>query len=191
RFEGQVPLTGGIGGDTHFLAFSPTGTALATGNNDGSVLLWTVRAGAADPASQVLVTRHTGAVTALPFSPTGGALASPGRDTALVRSELGGAGVLRSSTTRLRAAAIAIAFDGAGTLHAVTRAGAVERWSSGEAPALEIEHGVRAGASVTAIHRWALAHEDGAIVLSSLEARGLSDLVETLGRVTSYTLASQ
>jgi len=189
-FVGQVPLAGGLGGDTHFLAFAPTGQLLASGNKDGSVMIWSVRGGVADPATQVVVTRHTGAVTALAFDPRGGVLASGGRDSALVRSELGGQGVLHASTTRLRSAAIALAFDRAGTLHAVTRAGAVERWSSGESPALEIEHGVRAGASVTGIHRWALAHDDGAIVLASMEARGLPDLVETIGRVTSYTLAS-
>lgn len=190
RFTAQVPLTGGIGGDTHFVTFSAGGEWLASGSNDGSVLMWTVRGGVVDPASQVVVTRHTGAVSALAFDPAGRALASAGRDTALVRSELGGGAVLTARTTHLHAAAVALAFDGGGTLHAVTRAGAVERWSTG-APAVEIEHGVRDGVSVTAIRRWALAHEDGAVVLSSLEARGLPDLVETLGRVTSYTLASR
>ena len=184
-FTSQAVLEGGLGGDTHYVMFSPRGDRLVSGSNDGAVMMWSVQAGTVDPSSQVLVTRHTGAVSALAFDRAGRWLASAGRDNALVRTGLAGD---PSATTQLGAAAIAIAFDAAGTIHAVTRAGAIERWSGDRPPALEIEHGVRDGVEIPAAHRWALAHDDGAIVLASLDAHGLGDLVAMLARVTAYTL---
>lgn len=182
-FTAQATLEAGIGGDTHFVAFSPRGDRLISGSNDGSVVMWTVHGGAVEPAP-TLVTRHTGAVSALAFDDSGRWIASAGRDNALVRTEVTGGRV----ATQLAATATAIAFDAAGTVHAVTRAGAIQRWSGAGAPAIEIEHGVRTGIPIPAARRWALAHDDGAIVLSSLESQGLADLVALLGRVTTYAL---
>lgn len=190
--EGYVlaaTLEAGLGGDTHFVAFSPRGDLLVSGGNDGAVTMWPVRAGEVVPAP-VSVTRHTGAVTALAFDPQGRWIASAGRDNTLVRTELVGGGVGRATKAQLGAAGVSLAFDDAGTLHAVTRAGAIERWS-GAGVVVEIEHGVRAGVPIAAAKRWAVAHDDGSIVLSSLEAHGLADLVALLGKATTYTLPTR
>ena len=97
----------------------------------------------------------------------------------------------KALSTQLGATAVAIAFDDAGTIHAVTRAGAIQRWSGDRAPVIEIEHGVRTGVPIVLAKRWALAHDDGAIVLASLESHGLADLVALLGRVTTYALPAR
>lgn len=185
-FVSQAVLEGGINGDTHFLAFSAAGDRLISGSNDGAVMMWSVHAGAVQPASQVTVTRHTGAVSALAFDPAGHWIASAGRDDVLVRTELTGETIGAAQTAHLGAAAIALAFDDGGTLRVVTRAGALERWSGDHPPTIEIEHGVTTGLQIPSTRRWALAHDDGAIVLAPLEAHDLADLVALLARATTY-----
>ena len=189
-FAAPSVLDGGIGGDTHFVAFSPRGEFLVSGSNDGAVMMWAVRGGVMDPHAMV-VTRHTGAVSALAFDDAGRWIASAGRDNALTRTELTAGGVGKALSTQLGATAVAIVFDDAGTIHAVTRAGAIQRWSGDRAPVIEIEHGVRTGVPIALAKRWALAHDDGAIVLASLESHGLADLVALLGRVTTYALPAR
>lgn len=186
-FVRAATLEAGLEGDTHFVAFSPHGDALASGGNDGAVTLWSVRAGAVvTPPSSI--TRHTGAVTALAFESAGRFLATAGRDNVLVRTELSGGRAGKAGQAQLGSAAVAVAFDDAGTIRVVTRAGSLQRWSGGADVASEIDHGVRAAVPIASAKRWAVAHEDGSIVLSSLESHGLAELVALLARATTFRL---
>ena len=191
-FVAAATLEGGLAGDTHFVAFTPAGDLLVIGGNDGAVMTWAVRGGVVDPASHRVITRHTGAVTAIALDPRGRWIASAGRDATLVRTALTAGGAGRSESTALAAAAVDVVFDGAGAIHAVTRAGSVELWAGAGPVVHEIEQGVHTGllvgASGAATERWAIGHDDGTIVLGVLEPHPAADLVTTVRRATTFAL---
>jgi WD40 repeat protein/predicted Ser/Thr protein kinase len=173
-------------GDTHYIAFSPGGELLVAAGNDGAVLAWNVRAGAVDATSRHVLARHVGAVTALAFEPRGRWIASAGRDAVVIRARLDASTPAESAT--LPASAIALAVDDDGGVHAVIRTGAAVRWSIGAAPVVEIDHGVRDGVRLPDSRRWAIAFDDGPIVLDALAAPPIEELPGALARATSYVL---
>src|SRR5690349_9905300 len=72
---GATPF-GGHAGAVHCVAFSPDGTAFATGGADGVVRLWSTA-----PTTQTRqLVGHAGAVLAVAWSPDGASLASGGED---------------------------------------------------------------------------------------------------------------
>ncbi|MGP0064271.1 MAG: WD40 repeat domain-containing protein [Isosphaeraceae bacterium] len=77
--DGQ-PLVIGHTSTVGCLAFDPTGRVLASGGNDGKVILWDVP-GFAAPA---VLLGHTGGLRAIAFSPDGSRLASGGADGVLL-----------------------------------------------------------------------------------------------------------
>lgn len=58
------------------VAYSPDGTRLATGNDDGTVRIWNPAAG----TTLATLTGHIGSVRAVAYSPAGTCLASTGND---------------------------------------------------------------------------------------------------------------
>jgi len=184
-FVAAAALADGVGDDIRFVAFSPDGAVLAIGGDDGHVVTWDVRDGAVVAGSRRQLAAHTGAITALAFDPRGRYLASAGRDARLVRIELS---TRNTESAELPAAAIALAFDERGGLHAVTRAGAIVRWGQG-APIVEIEHGVR---TVLALHdaRWIVAFDDGTLLVDSLRRRSLDELRARVLPFSRYPLDS-
>jgi hypothetical protein len=152
---------------------------LFSAGNDGRVLAWTIRDREPEPESLEVLAQHTGAVTALAVARD--AVVSAGRDAALIRSGLGA----RAATT-LRDEAKALALTDDGWLYAVTRTGAAVRWTDGAA-SVEIEHGARGVAALPA-SRIAVALDDGAIVIRTVQPRSLAELAATLAHATSYAL---
>ena len=74
----QGPLTHtltGHTGEVHGIAFSPDGNKIATGRDDGTILLWNARG----TIIQTL-TGHTDTVSRVVFSPDGNKIASDGYD---------------------------------------------------------------------------------------------------------------
>jgi hypothetical protein len=175
---GELP---GPRGDTHYVAFDPSGTVLVSAGNDGQVLAWPASGGAIAATAPRVVTRHTGAITALAV--TRAWIASAGRDGTIARARAGSGD---AETVTIGAAAVALAVDDDATLHAVTSAGAAVRWTTGSA-VVEIEHGLVGGAPIDGT-RWLEAFADGAAVIAHAHAGTLADLQAAIARATSYEL---
>ena len=185
-FTARAALEAGLRGDTHFVQFTPDGALVVIAGNDGAVVAWRIANGGVDAASQKLVTRHTGAITAMSIDPAGHWLVSAGRDATLVRTRIDGATLGEQATVRLTSAANELSVDDDGTVHAITRGGTVERWSR-DGTATEIDHGVRTGVRIPgAGDRYAIAFEDGTILIDVHQDRGFAELVQELPEITSF-----
>jgi hypothetical protein len=120
------------------------------------------------------------------IDPSGHWLVSAGRDAALVRTRIDGATLGEQTTTHLSSAANDLSIDDDGTVHAITRGGTVERWS-GRTTATEIDHGVRTGVRIPGDgERYAIAFEDGTILIDVHQDRGFAELIEKLPEITSF-----
>ncbi|HEX4421362.1 MAG TPA: protein kinase, partial [Kofleriaceae bacterium] len=203
----QVAELPGPAGDTHFVAWSPAAGGapprLITAGNDGMVYAWQAAptpgttAGAAagmiagitiDPASRRVLGKHTGAVSGIAVSPDGRWFASGARDDQVIRTALGGAEAGAAGAIATGGAASAIAFDAAGGIQAVTRTGAVVHAAPGDpAAALVIDHGAIGGVAVGR-DRFAVALDDGAIVIEQLGPHTLDELTRVLAGATTYRL---
>ncbi|HEY0193240.1 MAG TPA: WD40 repeat domain-containing serine/threonine-protein kinase [Kofleriaceae bacterium] len=187
-------------GDTHFVTWSTTGDRLITAGNDGVVYAWRVANDAIDPASRVVLVRHTGAISGLAVSRDGRWLASGARDDQVMRVALaGGAG----EPLETGGAASAIAFDAGGGIQAVTRTGQVvhgaPRATAAAMPSTAaglrtaatavtvIDHGAIAGVPV-GTDRLAVALDDGAIVIEQLGPHTLDELTRAVTAATAYRL---
>ena len=185
-FVAGAVLEAGLRGDTHFVQFTPSGANVVIAGNDGAVIAWTIAHGAVDVASQKVITRHTGAVTALSIDPSGHWLVSAGRDATLVRTRIDGTRFGEQATATIPSAAIELSVDDDGTVHAITRSGTVERWSVA-GTATEIDHGVRTGVRIPGEgDRTALAFEDGTILVDVHQDRGFDELLRKLPEITSF-----
>jgi WD40 repeat protein len=188
-FVQRHALEAGLRGDTHFVQFTPGGSLVVVGGNDGAIVAWRVANGTVDVASQKLVSQHTGAITAMSIDPTGHWLVSAGRDATLVRTRIDGSTLGEQTTTKLPSAANELSIDDDGSVHAITRGGTVERWSheSKRGTATEIDHGVRTGVRIPgAGDRYAIAFEDGTILIDVHDDRSFADLVKKLPEITSF-----
>jgi RNA polymerase sigma factor (sigma-70 family) len=109
------------------LAFSPTGTILASGSQDQTVRLWDV----ADIHPKLSLTGHDGPVLAVAFSPNGQLLASGGADHNIRIWDLA-AGRYREDLQGHKGAVTALAFslDG-GTLASAGEDGTIILWDVG------------------------------------------------------------
>jgi WD40 repeat protein/predicted Ser/Thr protein kinase len=159
-------------GDTHFV--EADGELVVTAGNDGQVLAWLAGA-------RRLVAQHTGAVTALAVTRTW--IVSAGRDATIARAPRAGGA---AESVELGSAAVALAVEDDGTVHAVTRAGEVVRWGRGDA-IVEIEHGALGALALTA-GRWIVAFDDGALVVQALRARSYGELQNSVAASTTYSL---
>jgi WD40 repeat protein len=126
------------------MAFSPDGTALASGNHDGTVQLWNV----ATASQTALLEGHSDWVFGVAFSPDGTILASASNDGSVRLWNVATA----TQTTQLdghNRAVRAIAFspDGA-TLVTASNDGTVQLWNVARADLLV---SVRLGAPVGAV----------------------------------------
>ncbi|MGE0401296.1 MAG: serine/threonine-protein kinase [Kofleriaceae bacterium] len=185
-FVQRAALEAGLRGDTHFVQFTPGGQLVVVAGNDGAVVAWKVANGTVDIASQKLVTRHTGAITAMSIDPSGRWLVSAGRDATLVRTRIDGATLGEQATTTVPSAATELSIDDDGTVHAITRGGTVERWSSA-GTATEIDHGVRTGVRIPGPgDRYAIAFEDGTILIDVHRDRSFDELIRKLPAITSF-----
>ena len=86
----------------------------------------------------------------------------------------------------LASAAVSLAVDPSGEVHAVTRAGAIEH-AHGAASIVEQLHGARTALQVDP-DRWLVARDDGAIVLLPLTAPPLDGLAAAVAAATHYRL---
>jgi WD40 repeat protein len=179
----QIAALPGPTGDTHFVAFSPGGDRLFAGGNDGAVLTWPVTGETVDAAARTVAGKHTGAVSGFALAPDGRWFASGGRDDLVLRVALPGGAVEPIATS---GAAIAIAFDPAGGIQAVTRNGAVVRATRGALTTV-LDHGARGGIALPP-GRLAVALDDGAIVVETLGPHTLDQLAAMLARATTYHL---
>jgi hypothetical protein len=136
---------------------------------------------AVDAHTRVVLAHHTGAVTALALA--GDAVVSAGRDATLARAHLGGG---RGDSTTIPMAAIALAVDDDGTVHAVTRSGAAVRWGAAGKAVVEIDHGMRDGVHVPGSSRWIEAHDDGTFVVAESRPRSLAALRDTIAASTGF-----
>lgn len=191
RVEGEVaPVLvaelEGLTGDTHFLAFSPSGDRLFAADDDGLVASWRLRDGAVDPASRALLAHHGGAISAMALSRDGHYLATSALDKSFTRVDL---------TTDLATVlpfgdvATALTFDATNNLYAVTRSGAVGRATTA-GPALLLDHGATAGAPIPP-GQLAIALDDGAVLISKLQARTFEQLRGALATATSFRLPDE
>ncbi len=191
-FVQRTALEAGLRGDTHFVLFTPSNGLVVVGGNDGLVVAWKVSNGTVDIASQKVVTRHTGAITAMSIDPTGHWLVSAGRDAKLVRTRIDGQTLGEQASVHLASAANELSIESDGSVHAITRGGTVERWSvrpdhHGAATAIEIDHGVRTGVRIPGPgDRYAIAFEDGTILIDVHQHRSLDELVRRLPEITSF-----
>jgi WD40 repeat protein len=172
-------------GDTGQLVFSPDGDLLVAGGNDGTVRAWRVNRGEVD-GKAIVVTQHTGAVSALAIDR--GWLASAGRDAKVARAPLanGNLGAVESAT--LPAGATRVVLDDTGAVHALLRSGAVARWSTGGTPIITIDHGARDVARARAEPAWAVAFDDGTLLALPLAPRTLPALRARLADATMFRL---
>lgn len=179
----QVAALEGLTGDTHFLAFSPSGDRLFAADDDGLVASWRLRDGAVDPRSLVILARHGGAISAMALSRDGHYLATSALDKSFTRVDL---------TTDVATVlpfgdvATALTFDQSNNLYAVTRTGAVGRATTAGA-ALLLDHGATTGAAIPP-GQLAIALDDGAVLISPLQARSFAELRSALEAATSYQL---
>ncbi|HEY4056578.1 MAG TPA: serine/threonine-protein kinase [Kofleriaceae bacterium] len=171
RYVADVTL-GGFTADTHFVAFSPDGTQLVAAGNDGMVVRYVVRSLAVEPARTVLA-KHVGAITALAVDDR--AVTSAGRDSTVIRTSSNGT----NTSVTLHSAATQLASTDSAT-YAITRAGALERWT-GTRATVEIDHG--AHAALRSNGRWIYA-VDNAIVLADPSARPFAELRSALSAAT-------
>jgi hypothetical protein len=165
-------------GDTHYVELD--GDLLVTAGNDGQVLAWQV-SGAAQPR---VIAHHTGAVTALSVERDW--IASAGRDATIARAPRGGG---PTETVQLGAAAVALAVDDNGAVHAVTRAGGELRWAR-TAANVELEHGALGGVRLPGVPRWVVAFDDGALV-TDLRAASFEELQQFVSATTTYALSGK
>ena len=180
----QVAALDGPHGDTAHVVFAPGGELLVSAGNDGAVLGWRVAGGVVDPASRRVIAQHTGAVSALALAR--GWIATAGRDAVLVRVPTDGSAL--PDVTRIAAAAMRVAIDDDGTLHAITRTGAAVRWRRGQPPVMDVDHGVRDAARLSDRAAWLEAFDDGTLVLETLSTRSFDELRAAVSRATSYRL---
>lgn len=170
---------GGLHGDIHFVVFAPDGRRVFAAGSDGAVIAWDVRDGRLENAREIA--RHTGAVTAIAVGPQ--VVASAGRDNRVILTPTGGGA---ATITRLASAAVVLAIDAAGDIHAITRAMAVERAQGGQG-VVEIDHGVQTGLALDA-ERWVVAHDDGTLLIEPLSSRRSGDLAAAIARATRFSL---
>jgi len=178
----QLAALEGPEGDTHYVI--ATADHIISGSNGGTVLAWSRHGETVDAKSRVLVYHHTGAVTALAVSHS--SIASAGRDAILTRSLLAADRIASAETTAIPNAALAVGVDDHGTVHAVTRNATAIRWSPGERPVVEIDHGVRDGTGVGA--RWVDAFDDGTFVVVDPLIRSFEQLRVAVRAATSFQL---
>ena len=180
----QLAALEGPRGDTHFVAI--VGQLVIAAGNDGAILTWHLRGDQVDPTSRMTVAQHTGAVTALAVTDT--AIASAGRDAKLVRARIVNGVAEPAETASLAMAVTALALAPDGTLRAVTRTGAGVRWSVGAAPFVEIDHGLRDGASLPRTADWVEAFEDGTLVISDTRQHSLDELRAVVTHATNVSV---
>lgn len=179
----QVAALEGLTGDTHFLAFSPSGDRLFAADDDGLVASWRLHHGSVDPRSLVILARHGGAISAMALSRDGHYLATSALDKSFTRVDL-----TTDVATVLPFGDVAttLTFDQSNNLYAVTRTGAVGRATAAGA-ALLLDHGATAGAAIPP-GQLAIALDDGAVLISPLQARSFAELRSALEAATTYQL---
>ncbi len=179
----QLAALEGPVGDTYFAIV--TADRIVVGSNGGTVLAWPRNGEQIDAKARVLVMQHTGAVTALATSAT--SIVSAGRDATLARAAVVRGAIRPAEVAPIPNAAVAVAVDDQGIVRAVTRNSAAIRWSPNQAPAVEIDHGVRDGAGSPA-GRWIESFDDGTFVMADLEIRSFAELNATVRAATTYKL---
>ena len=146
---GQVAELAGPTGDTHFVAFSPSGDTLVAAGNDGKVRAWSVAGGVAvDPASARIVGEHVGAVTSIAIDGAGRYVASAGRDATITRTLLAGSAVDQIEIRNR--GALGLSIDAHGHVLAASESGDVEHWAGG-APVAISTSTTTSAAAATAI----------------------------------------
>jgi WD40 repeat protein/serine/threonine protein kinase/two-component SAPR family response regulator len=81
---GLIRLLSGHTGAVNSVAVSPDGTTLASGSQDGTIMLWDVETGPAIGTAHGRITGHADAVNGVAFSPDGSILASGSRDGTVI-----------------------------------------------------------------------------------------------------------
>ena len=174
----------GLKADVHFAALR--GEVAIAASNDGEVTAWSIEGG--HPGAARELAHHRGAVQVLAIDPTGTWIATAGRDANVARASLA-PGATGGAQLQLPAAAVALAVASDGTIHAVTRTGAVERVGAGDdaRATTELDHGATAALSI-GDGRWVVAHDDGAIVATDFTARAIAGLAPALAATTHFQL---
>ncbi|HEY1553185.1 MAG TPA: serine/threonine-protein kinase [Kofleriaceae bacterium] len=176
----------GLRADVHFVALPARGDLAIAASNDGAVTAWPIADGRAGPARELA--HHRGAVAAFALDTTGTWLATAGRDAIVARASLAPGATAGAAELPLSSAALALAVSSDGTIHAVTRTGAVERVDNGDrGHTIEIDHGATTALAIAG-NRWLVGHDDGAIIASDAVARDLSALAPALASATRYRL---
>ena len=179
----QLAALEGPVGDADFAIV--TAERIVVGSNGGTVLAWPRNGDQIDAKARVLVMQHTGAVTALAMSST--AIVSAGRNATLARAAIVGGAIRPAEVATIPNAAIAVAIDDHDIVRAVTRNSAAIRWSPNQAPAVEIDHGVRDGAGSPS-GRWIESFDDGTFVIADQGIHSFADLNSAIRAATTYKL---